>query len=420
MFQKLSIDESNADNLPEKWQSFYHWQEAATHAMLPPVICLLVGFAAVLINMFYPIPEAVFLVGLVASRVRTDTELNKAHVPQYEMDLRLLDAISAAFQNLKGVYMLVFSVLGMTISAAVFFVGLGLVTTLLQPGNIVGVLSANQVWLTVLIVVIYVMFPLSWLMMGVYSLVHWVRQLERIEPYARQWDDTDGDRVTNDVDEEELVTRPPGLLLPADLPLVGVIMALVISSVTEPGVVFGGILAGCMSVAVLVMGWGFIWTRRHRHDPQSLTHESRNLLVTVLLQFSVFMMLGGMFNFEILKINEEMVLSVALALLFITLTYHNPDFNRWSRSQGRIRMLLGKAFELVLVVLLIALLRVWGVSTLLTNILLIGYMVFIVFLYLLRYIWDASNSVYTRPISIRAINKFIVVVRTSNSRGSAA
>jgi len=340
------------DDLPDRWRRL----DATAYPMLPALICVLVGMAGGTIHLFYPLPEAVFVVGLVALRVWPEADPTTGDVPRYEVDLRLLDTISGATRNLKGIIMIFFCVMWMLLSAMTFSAlavgSVAIATELSAPW------AVDRVGRWALVVVGVVAFVLAILFMGVYSLLHWVRQLERIEPYARFWEDA-GEAEMPDLEETALPTRPPGLLVPAHLPFVGFVLTAAVGHWTESDWIVWAYLAGVGIVAVVVMGWGLVWTRRHRDNPQPLTHESRNLLITFLIQ------LGTSFGFilvdpETLHLNAENGLPYVLLLLVTTGIYYVPEVDNWESRQEGFQKHLSAGYVPFVTLLLIALIRLVG------------------------------------------------------------
>lgn len=339
MNQFFDPDPEEVDKLPSRWQSFYRWQRIASYSLFPPLICALVGLAGVILNLFYPIPEAALLVGLVVLRVQPFTDLAPARAPRHEVDLRLLDAISGATRNLKGMAMLVFSGFGMVISGGVFFVFVvdsfelfvDLIDSLSSSRDGEAVSSVPVLVEDVAVVTGMVAF----LVMGVFSLVHWVRQLERIEPYAREWERSEGE--TGGPGDVSLPARPPGLLVPAHLPVVA--LALVVFNfpvLKESSRLAMGILVGLLTMTVVVMSWGLVWI--WRHEPQSLTHESRDLLVTLLLQIGVYWVVLFVVNRQIAT---DQILAGVFAWFGMTCCIYVPEAIDWQSRQEGIRKLLG-------------------------------------------------------------------------------
>ena len=376
MFQGPMTEDNDVETLPDRWQSFHRSLETMSIAMWPAIICMFMGLAATVLQLFYPLPEAVFVVGLVAVRVWPEAGPTAGGVPRYEVDRRLVDAISGATQNLKGGFMIMVCLFGMSLSALMVLLYSSIIVGFFaEITTLLGFWAEAPVGRRALAVFTVGTFLLAWLFTGIYSLVHWVRKLERIEPYARYWEGAD-DEEALDVEETELPTRPPGLLIPAHLPLVGLGVMLAAGELTGSDLIRLGILAVFSSVAVVVMGWGLLWTRQQHEDPQPLAHESRDLLLTVMIPISLILFLsavdqlmlrlssGGLiehlitaliFNFPRFSVNPETGIFSALIL---ALVFYSPEVYDWKSRQEGLWKLLGTSYLTLLILVIIAGVRV--------------------------------------------------------------
>lgn len=298
------------------------WRKLVVFSIQSAFFCLLVGFTAVVLNLFYPVPEALLFVGLGVLYV-VPNELPSRQTLRYEVDLRLLDAIGGATQNSKGLAMLVSSFIGMCLSGILFSM---LFTHVLFSYQLNidnhgwrALLDAGRFTSLVLVVI-----------SGAYSLLHWVRQVERLEPYARRWETNTGNTVNS-----TLVARPPGLLVPAHVPISIVIVVYFLSPSWS-----AELFILIHIIAIVAMGWGLIWA--WREDPQPLTHESRDLLITLLIES------GVMFAY---LIAEEYVLtgdidpkiSLGVFLMGIgTCLFYIPDGRKWASQRDGFWSLLGR------------------------------------------------------------------------------
>ena len=362
LWQAFLPDEhdSGVEKLPERWRSFYYWQESVTFSAFPVLLCVLIGAVAVILQLFYPLPEAAFVGGLVAVRVWPHAD-STAGVPRYEVDSRLVDAISGATQNLKGFFMILISALGTLLSGFLFVTLAVVFVTAMRDVNGVDGWSLG--------IPVAVAFLLALVSMGVYSLLHWVRQLERIEPYARFWA---GENEVPETDDASIPTRPPGLLVPTYLPLVGILVMGAVLQWTESSLLGAGVLVVCSILSLVVMGWGLVWTRRHHDDPQSLRHESRDLLVTVLIPI-VLVMSIAVVSSGITRLNHMRGLIGVVALVLLTVAYYVPEVYEWDTRQKGFRKLLSDGYFTLIILLMIVFVRleVEG-STLLVEAVLLG------------------------------------------------
>lgn len=340
----LPVEASGRDrygDLPSRWQLFVHLQMAASFAVFPASVCLVGGLVGVVLNLFYPLPEAVLFVGFGALRLLSDDVLSSDRGPSYEVDLRLLDSISGATRNLKGTVMVIYSFVGMALSGIVFLSSVGFIATAFSSTGNGGTNRFVPILAAVTVVIAH-------LMMGIYSLVHWLRQLERVEPYAHSWE------TAADETRAPPVTRPPGLLLPAHLPLVAVAVGGVLTALTSRQVAFGTV-AGLSIMATGLMIGGLAWA--WRHEPQSHSNESRDLLVTLLLQVSLYLMLFGLIDWEAIRLRTGNLLIAALMLVMMVSIFQFPDINRRAAQREGVWRLLD-----IVSVVLVALALLWIVS----------------------------------------------------------
>lgn len=269
--------------------------------VLLTTVPLLAGAVILLLVAFYPLPEVALLLGVVAGPLvsRTDMTLTLPDIVARDTDVRFLDSLSGATRNSKGRGTLLTAVIGALISALVFafigwffvvLVGRGLPNLNSQRFLAFAVTKPVQAFLALGILLGIL---LAFLGMGAYSLLHWIRQFERIEPYARYWEATWIE--DNPSAPTSGVARPPGLLLPAHTPLLvlgalGPLLPLLDGHPIARMAIFLCLLAG----SIAVMGWGF-WSLRRLSEPQTLRHEDLDITMTLSLQVVVLaLMASGM------------------------------------------------------------------------------------------------------------------------------
>lgn len=370
------------DDLPDRWQWYgslvSSLETVLETVFLPTFVCVIVGLVAVVLNVFYPLPEAVLFTGLVASRLLPEDTFSTGETPHHEIDLRLLDSVSGVAQNPKGFFMLICALGGMTLSGVIFLlvsgVWIGVLTTITTTGDIGGVV--------ILPLFAVGMMTAAFLLMGIYSLVHWVRQLERIGPYARLWQ-----AATDEASETPPVSRPPGLLVPAHLPVVAWGAISVLPTVTSLQVAFG--VAGSIStVAVITMSWALVWA--WRHPPQPLTNESRDLLVTFLIQAGWFAVFFMIIDWETMQLQTELIPFIVLVLSILISCFYIPDVQKWASQQEGVRRLLDHVYSVLIVFIVIL-----SVSLGLEDATLVGWLVLVLLgLYILSEIVNAYLERY--------------------------
>jgi hypothetical protein len=335
------------------------WRRLVVFSVQSAFVCLLVGFTAVVLNLFYPVPEALLFVGLGVLYVVPNEGVPSRQTPRYEVDLRLLDAIGGATQNSKGYTMLVSSFIGMCLSAILFSLLFNHVLHSYQLN------LDNHGWRALLDVARFTSL-VHVVISGAYSLLHWVRQVERLEPYARRWEaNTDG--TVNPT----LVARPPGLLVPAHIPISIVIVVYFLSPSWSPE-----LFTLIHVIGIVAMGLGLIWT--WRKDPQPLTHESRDLLITLLIESGVmFAFLTG----EDYVITGDINPNISLGVLLMgigTCLFYIPDGRKWASQREGLWSLSGK-----LPVVFAGLILIWLLSSYENTVLTVGVLISILITYVL-------------------------------------
>jgi hypothetical protein len=88
------------------------------------------------------------------------------------------------------------------------------------------------------------------------------------------------------------------------------------------------------------MGWGLVWA--WRNDPQPLTYESRNLLITVLIESGlIFALVQAQEYFVADKVDPNISLGVLL-LMIGTCLFYIPDGQRWASQREGLWSLFGE------------------------------------------------------------------------------
>jgi hypothetical protein len=327
------------------------WRELAILSATAASVCLVVGFTAAVLNLFYPLPEAVLFVGLGVLYVAPGASPSSAEKSRYEIDLRLVDAIAGATRNSKGFTMLLFSFLGMAVSGYLFSVLLSYVITFVRLHyENHGWTALPDIGLSSSLVLVGAS--------GIYSLVHWVRQVERIEPSAREWET---DRI--EVTDAGSVTRPPWLLIPAHGPIV----ILTVNYFMSLEVDFVPFVAGGHLVAIIAMVWGLLAARVR--TPQSLTQESRDLLLTLLIQSGVVF---AFWYSQKYFLNGSIDPNFSLAALIVAIgvcLFYVPDGRKWAAERDGLRSLIGQVPAVGAGLLLIQVLSGYADTTLTVGVL---------------------------------------------------
>lgn len=327
--------------LPPRWERRMYRLEAIAQAPLPVLLSAIVGLVGVIVNLFYPVPEIALFAGLLVGRVVPgvwdgDGETDRR---PFLFDTRFLAALAGASRNAKGMTMLLLAGIGSALSAALFVVvfaftagalltlsaGAGITQAPTTPMEWIGLVVASALLLAVLA---------SFLLLGPYSLLHWVRQFERIEPYARRWE------ARWRADEESTVpstdvVRPPGLLLPAHAPLVLLVGIALIGAVGRPFSQIGSVtlvaIAACLfggTAAAMVQG--LRWTRA-RERVQPLDNEDRDLYLTLVGQLVLVSAIVGL-DFDSMRFDPVYLATFGLAAAALGALVWSPDATMWSRQ----------------------------------------------------------------------------------------
>ncbi|AZH27028.1 hypothetical protein [Haloplanus aerogenes] len=341
---ETDVPERRWDELPRWGRTFMYGQAALANAALPVAVACLAAFVGAVLNLFYPIPEAMLFVGLTVSRWRGAEWMGavRSSVSPYEVDYRFLDDLSGAVQNFKGWVVFFVATFGMVLSAvtvaALLIPTVGVVRQSLADVRW-GVLSSVAITvpnavLSVKVlwgVLVMLLLPAAIGLSGVYSLVHWLRQFERIEPYARYWDAV---RQSDDEAEDWVapVARPPGLLLPAHLPFLGLIgYSLLPAAVRQRPMILFAAVTIFFGVAVAVMVWALRVARRAGPDRrQSLAHESRDVLLTVCGQIGLFVAFGLRSSTGSPSLFVSMFVVGAMLLWLVI---YGPDVDAWLKRR---------------------------------------------------------------------------------------
>jgi|GEM_PF-5239610 len=327
--------------LPPRWERRLYVMASFPRAFMPVVMAVLVGLVGVVVNLFYPIPEIALFAGLVTTRFLPDRwrEGPRGRHRPFLFDVRFIDSISGASRNAKGMVMLLYTAIGSIFSAVLYVLllafSVGAIVGYVTEGVLTRLPSTPTEWVALLgVVVLLVLVFASFLLVGPYSLLHWVRQFERIEPYSRHWKAKWFDESV-DSDAPTGVVRPPGLLLPAHLPL------LVLGSLSIAFVVFlpetvlaamVGLLIAILSFggAVGVMVLGLRWTRA-QPEPQPLAHEARDLVLTLSMQVLLVAVLAGI-EFDPVAFDPSLLTVGIVVIVILGVLMVMFDVSTWAKA----------------------------------------------------------------------------------------
>lgn len=345
--------------LPPRWERRMYRMEAIAQAPIPAVLCAIVGLVGVIVNLFYPVPEIALFVGLVIGRAAPgvwDGDGDTDRRP-FLFDTRFLAALSGATRNAKGMTMLLLAGIGSALSAALFVVvfafTVGALLTLSAGTGITQAPTTPIEWLGLVAAVALLLAVFaSFLLLGPYSLLHWVRQFERIEPYARRWETRwRADEETTEATIE--VVRPPGLLLPAHAPLVLLVGIALVGAVGRPFSQTGALIlvaiAACLfggTAAAMVQG--LRWTRA-RERVQPLDNEDRDLFLTLVGQLLLVSAIVGL-DADSMRLDPMYLATFGFVAVALGAIVWYPDAMMWSRRFDGYRRFAGDLPVVVLVI----------------------------------------------------------------------
>lgn len=176
--------------------------------------CLGIGIVIGVLNTYYPVPEALFLFGVVVSFIPTGGRVTRIRT---NLESRLVDNTVNSIRNSKGTMMVVVSGLGLGVCAYVLIGNLGLtadtVSSLIetvsgqgfdQPSDEVGWVVARSAALSGVLLT-----PFVYSLVG---LLYWSRQFSRIPTFAEYWESETYDLPPPDL-PSSLAARPRGGIL---------------------------------------------------------------------------------------------------------------------------------------------------------------------------------------------------------------
>lgn len=261
------------------------------------VQCVIVGVAVAAVNAFYPIPEILFLVGVLGSY----TSLPE-HLPRFvpsdvgrDIEFTIADQAADTFKNTKGMVVVVLCGFGLTMSGLVFVAGLGiltrtvnaLATVSLSPASLGG-LPLGELAQLVLTLTFVTTLGLLLPVYGIFGFVYWVQQLKRLPPYVALWEACW--QESNQLPSVSIVGRPPGLFLQGDGALLLTGLLFVTPDETLPS--FGVRLGWCLAWVVVVASIVFAIRAVSERDPQPLRGESRAIFIALWTQLASVFLIG--------------------------------------------------------------------------------------------------------------------------------
>ncbi|KAB1198597.1 MULTISPECIES: hypothetical protein [Haloferax] len=300
-------------------------------SIFPVFVACIVGIVGIALNLFYPLPEVFLFIGLIAQRLDIFTSFRNSRLkaPVFEVDLRLVDSISTAAKSIKGSIVILVSLLGSVLSGQVFLFSAGAMILLLRratrPVLSGSALDVSSVGLILGLGSILVAICL----MGVYSLIYWLRRLERtgaaVEYWEAKW--TEGGNQKS----QSSVACLDWLLIPAHLPFVAIaVLGRTMGNNVSP-VVAALALVGTGVLSMVPMIWGLHRLRQKDRSQRewSIRTDTRDTLLTVLIQFGalVVWLPASTFGFD------SFLYLLFFGGVLLTSLYYMPDGSRWASSR---------------------------------------------------------------------------------------
>ncbi|TYL36082.1 hypothetical protein CV102_24405 [Natronococcus pandeyae] len=294
--QPLQENLEKIETLPNRRRNLVIAINESAAGGLYVVSAAFLGVALALVGLLSPIPEVIVVGAVLGSYFPLGGRLSGALPDRVDSDIefRIADNVTDAFQNFKGCVLVLFCILGIGFSG-IFLVGgisilsvagrafvelcTGIIGT---PGAVdelalseLGVIAA-RLWFMIGIVTSLITYSL-------YSLLYWFRQLQRLPAYVTFWEAYWQSESSSPPTPS--VTRPPGLFLPGNALLLGL------------GAVVW--LAPDLDTWTLWVGWGVVWPvligivlwsarADSCRSSQSLRGEGRDVLVALGLQVTSF------------------------------------------------------------------------------------------------------------------------------------
>lgn len=241
------------------------------------VPCFVAGLVANLLANAFPIPDVLLLSVVVIQFVGSSESISASFgVPSrnhLDVETRLYDAVTDSLRNMKGMIMIVVTVIGGVLSAKLLST---IVTLLSTVRDVLAVavpfdllLAWNHVGVAIVLVV-----------SAAYDIWYWLRQLERIGPFLDVWE-ADPRGISGP-------TRPRGLTIPPSLAFLAVVgfFAGVDANVEYVRVAFA--VAWPASVTLLL--GCVIWTVR---TPTQLPTEEDKIVVLSFTILAASIWIGG-------------------------------------------------------------------------------------------------------------------------------
>lgn len=291
VIQPLQEDLKKIETLPQRRRNLVVAINKSGVGGLYVMPAVFLGMALGGVSLLSPIPEVIVVGAVLGSYLPLGGRLIEG-LPDRDgsdIEFRIANNVTDAFQNSKGMVLVLFCILGIGVSgialigssSLLIVVGrnlIGMWTGIGATPGVMGELSPS---------VLRVITARQWFMIGLvtslmtyslYGLLYWFRQLQRLPAYVIFWETYwQGESSSSPTPS---VTRPPGLFLPGNALLLGL----------------GAVIRAPDPVSLaLMVGWGVVWPvlvgivvwsvcAAYRRSPQSTAGEGRDILVAFGLQ----------------------------------------------------------------------------------------------------------------------------------------
>lgn len=315
--EPLEDDLEKVEQLPERRRRVVLGLMEISAPGLYAAPAVFLGVTLPIVAILSPFPEGLVAVAVLGSYVPLGGRLT-ARLPRRsdgDIEFRIADTVVDTFRNLKGMILAMVCVQGMGFSGVILVTaGTGIVA--LGTENVAtpstfwiltnGVLLARR-WFEIGLVI-------SLLTYGLYGVLYWFRQLQRLPAYATFWEAYwYGESRSAAVPS---VTRPPGLFLPGTALLLGVVAVRWLAPDGEPLSVLVG-WGVVLPVLVGLVVWSVL--AGSRRPPQPRRGEGRAVLIAYGIQFVV---MG-------VALSVSIEVWLGLLLFFVGITYV-PEINAYS------------------------------------------------------------------------------------------
>lgn len=243
------------------------WSFYGAPAGIVTAVSLVLGLVILALLDMYPLPELAVLCLATGNLVDhyTDRRISQRLRRGIHLERRIVRSLSAATVTVEGLLLTLICLVGLVFSGSAFAVGTGLGRSFLAD-EIWGLLPAlaghaNAILLFALMIATVGMLPVAFLVWGIYGILFWIRELQRLPGVVR-----DSDRINETaaaVDStDSMPRRIPGAMLPANgfvLVTVGLFTVVVMPILTSLDSVEAAVASWPVFAGYLLVTGGWLW-----------------------------------------------------------------------------------------------------------------------------------------------------------------